>query len=149
MKSVTEFPVHKIIKALDAKKILEAEGKSPEKVQQAIGETFKYEGEKLKHFFNSFEVAVENSEKLARITVVSFNEGEKIPPKATKVEDHYYIPEFQMEVSAPYKKESARKGGSKKGKDSGPKGSPWGVSPEELAKKLEVKKANDRAKSKS
>jgi len=149
MKSVTEFRAHKIIKALDAKKALEAEGKSPEEIEQAIGEAFKFEGDKLKHFINSFDVATENSEKLSRISVVSLGEGENVPDKATKVEEHYYIPEFQQDVPAPFKKQSDRNSGPKKGKKSGPRESPWGASPEEQAKKLEAKKNSDREKSKA
>jgi hypothetical protein len=138
MKAVTEFPSFTLTKAVSAKASLAAEGKSPEEIQTSLGETFKFEGDKLKHFVNAIEVAGQNPNNLRRVLVVSLNEGENVPSKATKVEEHYYIPEFLVTASAPkadaHSGRGGRGGGKGKGKG-GPKGSPWGLSPEEKAAK--------------
>jgi hypothetical protein len=62
MKSVTEFANFTLNKGLQAKATLLAEGKSPEEVQTSLGETFKFEGDKLKYFVNALEVAGQNAE---------------------------------------------------------------------------------------
>lgn len=144
MKSVTEFPSFKLVKGQQAKTALAAEGKSPEEVSTAIGEQFKLEGDKLKFFIAACEVAAQNADKLARVLVCSLNEGEATPPKATKIEDHVYVPEFMKEAKPIQMTRTNPKGGPKGGpkKQSGPKESPWGLSPEQkLAKKNAGKKA--------
>lgn len=133
MKSITEFPSYILIKGLSAKDALAAAGKSPEEIQQSLGESFKFENEKLKHFVTAIDVASKNTQNLRRVLVLGFNEGETTPQKAIKVEEHYYLPEFLLTMTA--KPESnSRKGGRDKGKG-GPKSSPWGLSPEEKAAK--------------
>ncbi|NJL25273.1 MAG: hypothetical protein HC902_08910 [Calothrix sp. SM1_5_4] len=96
MKSVTEFWVHTLNKGLKAKEELTAAGKTPEEIQQSLGETFKYEGDKLKHFVAAIDVAGQNLEKLSRVLVVSLNEGETAPPKSVKIEEYHYVPDFQV-----------------------------------------------------
>lgn len=137
MKAVTEFPNFVLAKGLTAKAALAAEGKSPEEIQTAIGESFKLEAEKAKHFLAAIDVSSTNTKDLRRVLVVSLNENEAAPAKAVKVDDFYYIPEFLV-MSAP-KSVDARdsrggRGGKGKGKG-GPKSSPWGMSPEEKAAK--------------
>jgi hypothetical protein len=139
MKAVTEFPSFTLTKAIAAKNALAAAGKTPEEIQTSLGETFKLEGDKLKHFVNAVDVAGQNEANLKRVLVVSLNEGESAPNKATKVEEHYYVPEFLI-TSAPAPKADAkggRHGGGRGGKGRGdkPKSSPWGLSPEEKAAK--------------
>jgi hypothetical protein len=141
MKAVTEFPSFTLTKGLQAKTALAAEGKSPEEIQQSIGETFKFEGDKLKHFLNAVDVAGQNQQNLKRVLVVSLNEGENAPAKSTKVEEHYYVPEFLV-TSMPAKPATDAKGGrggrggGGRGKGGGgAKGSPWGMTPEEKAAK--------------
>jgi hypothetical protein len=95
MKSVTEFWNVTLQKGLSAKTALAAEGKTPEEISQNLGETFKMEGDKLKHFINAIEVANQNQDKLMRVMVVSLNEGESAPAKAIQVEDFHYVPDFQ------------------------------------------------------
>lgn len=137
MKSVTEFPTFKLMQGLKSKGELSAAGKTPEELTQALGEAFKMEGDKLKHFSNAIDVASQNQDKLCRVLVVSLAEGETIPPKAVKVEEHYYVPEFQKEVKPVMSKadiKSARdsKEKGRKGAGSGkPKSSPWGEIPQE------------------
>lgn len=135
MKSVTEFPIHKLNQGIKAKTELAAAGKTPEEIQASIGETFKLEGDKLKHFVNACEVAGQNLERLARVLVVSLNEGEAAPPKALKVEEFHYVPDFMVDARKPVlTKVVPQKGGDRKdGKK--PKGSPWGLTPEEKAAK--------------
>ncbi|OFZ16199.1 MAG: hypothetical protein A2Z20_00090 [Bdellovibrionales bacterium RBG_16_40_8] len=147
MKSITEFQTHKLVKAIEAKTALAAEGKTPEEIQQNLGATFKLEGDKLKFFFNALDVAAQNIEKLSRILVVSLAEGENAPHKAIKIEEHHYIPDFQVEARQPIleKPTKGARPGQGKGKKSGPKSSPWGMSPEEKASK----KASSAAKAKA
>lgn len=152
MKSVTEFFTFKLLKGIEAKTALTAEGKSPEEVEQSIGETFKLEGDKLKYFFNSLDVASENLDKLTRVLVVSLDESEKVPPQAVKVEDHYYVPEFQKTLTPTEPKQVAKGGGGNRNKGKrkdGPKSSPWGITPEELAAKKAGKgKGKEKEKTK-
>lgn len=144
MKAVTEFASFQLTAALQAKAALTAEGKSPEEMQASLGEKYKLEGEKLGHFMQALEVAGSNPEKLRRVLVVKLNEGESVPAKAVKVEDTYYVPEFLSMPTPKAAEEGGRggrggrggKGGPRKGgRGDGPKGSPWGLSPEEKAAK--------------
>jgi hypothetical protein len=138
MKSVTEFWSATLTRGLKAKEALAAEGKSPEEIQTNLGETFKMEGDKLKHFIAALDVAAQNQDKLSRVLVVALNEGESAPPKGVKVEENYYIPEFQVAARAVNTQKfdrNAAQGGKGKGKGSGPKSSPWGLTPEEKAAK--------------
>ena len=140
MKAVTEFPSYTLTKAVTTKAALTAEGKTPEEIQTSLGESFKLEGDKLKHFVAAVDVAAQNAKDLRRVLVVSLNEGEKAPMKAVKVEEHHYVPEFLVMPSAkPAEGDSkgGRRGGpGGKGKGAGgPKSSPWGLSPEEKAAK--------------
>jgi hypothetical protein len=148
MKSVTEFANYTLIKGLNAKTALAAEGKTPEEIQANLGETFKYEGDKLKHFMAALEVAAPNLENLSRVLVVSVAEGETAPPKATKVEEHHYYPEFTKAAKPPLMQRTDPKGGPRKGGPGkgapGPKESPWGMSPEQKA----AKKAGNKAANK-
>jgi hypothetical protein len=142
MKAITEFPSFVLSKGLAAKTALTTEGKSPEEVSAKLGETFKFEGDKLKHFIAAIDLSA-TAKDLKRIMVVGLAEGETAPAKAVKVEEHYYIPESLI-LSAPVKPAADAKGG-RGGKGGGgrgggkggggPKGSPWGMSPEELAAK--------------
>ncbi len=136
MKAVTEFPNVTLTKGLAAKNTLAAEGKSPEEIQQSIGESFKYEAEKLKYFLAALDVAAQNTTNLRRVLVVGLAENEVAPAKAIKVEEHYYLPEFLVMASAKPADGKDGKGGRKGGKGKGgPKSSPWGLSPEEEAAK--------------
>ncbi len=136
MKSVTEFWTATLNKGIKAKEELTAAGKTAEEVMAGIGEAFKYEGDKLKHFVNSIECAIANPEKLSRVKVVQLAEGEKVPAKATKIEEHHYVPDFQQEARAvsTAKRDPKAQGGPKKDANR-PKTSPWGLTPEEKAAK--------------
>lgn len=139
MKSVTEFPSFTLTKGLQAKAALVADGKTPEEIQTSLAETFKLEGDKAKFFMNALEVAGQNTQNLKRVIVVTLNEGEAAPAKATKVEEHHYIPEM-MTMARPAaeagdgKHGRGGRGGKGRGGDA-KKGSPWGLSPEEKAAK--------------
>lgn len=140
MKSVTEFWVVVLNKGLQAKTALAAEGKTPEEIATSLGETFKYEGDKLKHFVAALDVAAANPEKLMRVLVVSLTEGETAPAKAVKVEEHHYVPDFQQEARKVVTTKADPKANQGKGKGGGrgsgaPKTSPWGLTPEEKAAK--------------
>lgn len=138
MKAVTEFAVFTLSKGLQTKAALVAEGKTPEDIQSSLGTTFKYEGEKLTYFMNALEVAGSNLENLKRVVVISLNEGENAPAKAVQVEAHHYVPEMMIKAgaapaAAPGKGgKGGRRGG---GRGDSPKGSPWGLSQEEIAAK--------------
>ena len=138
MKLVTEFPSYTLTKALAAKTALATEGKTPEEIEASLGETFKLEGDKLKYFVNAMNVAHDNSANLKRVFVATLAEGENIPAKSVKVEDHHYIPEFIAPPKPAFDKNAkpAGRGGRPGGKGGDKKGgSPWGMSPEELAAK--------------
>jgi hypothetical protein len=138
MKSVTEFASFTLKAGLTAKSTLAGEGKTPEEVQTGLGEKFKYEGDKLKHFVNALDVAEKNQENLKRILVVTYAEGENPQPKAIKVEEHHYLPEFNVEQKKVHSKKPDDKGRGKGGRGGGGKGekeSPWGLSPEQKAAK--------------
>jgi hypothetical protein len=138
MKAVTEFPSYTLTKAVTTKAALTAEGKTPEEIQASLGESFKLEGDKLKHFVAAVDVASQNPQNLRRVLVVSLAEGEKVPMKSVQVEEHYYVPEFLItSAPKPVEDNKGRRGGpGGKGKGGGgPKSSPWGLSPEEKAAK--------------
>ena len=140
MKSITEFQNFTLIKAIKTKAALTAEGKTPEEISAGLGEAFKLEGDKLKHFVNALEVAATAGENLKRVIVLSLAEGEAAPAKATQVEEFHYLPELlvQTKYVAPTADKGGRggKGGGGKGRGAGgPKESPWGMSPEQKAAK--------------
>lgn len=136
MKSVTEFPVFTLNQGLKTKTAMAGEGKTPEEIQTSLGESFKYEGDKLKHFMNAIEVAGQNQQNLKRVIVAKLGEGENAPQKATLVEEHHYIPEFLIEAKPAAAKTDGK--GPRKGRGGGGRGeksSPWGLSPEQKAEK--------------
>lgn len=137
MKSVTEFWNVHLLKGMKTKTDL-GEGKTPEEVSAAVGEAMKYEGDKLKHFLASLDVAAANPTDLMRIVVSSLAEGEAAPAKAVKVDEFVYVPEFKMAPKAVTMTKNDPKGNNKK-KDGKGKGgmkeSPWGLTPEQKAAK--------------
>ncbi len=156
MKSVTEFNTLKLADGLKAKTALAAEGKSPEEIAAALGEQFKFEGDKLKCFVNSIDIAEKSTEKLYMIKIARLNEGQNPPPRSTVVEDLCYIPvpypdlTAKKEASASVSKDSrgGGKGNRPGGKGGGkPKDSPWGISPEEKEAKLAAARQAAREKS--
>lgn len=139
MKAVTEFASITLSQALKAQAAMAAEGKSAEEIQQSLGQTYKYEGEKLTYFMNALEVAGKNTDSLKRVVIVSLNEGENAPAKATKVDELHYVPEFWVTAApkaAPAKGGPGGNRGGNRGQGGGaPKSSPWGMSPEEIQAK--------------
>lgn len=139
MKSVTEFASFTLKAGLTAKTALATEGKAPEEIQAGLGEKFKFEGDKLKHFVNALDVAEKNVDNLKRVLVVTLAEGENPQPKASKVDEHHYVPEFFVEQKLNHVKKTDSKGGrggkGGKGGGRGEKESPWGLSPEQKAAK--------------
>lgn len=150
MKSVTEFPTFTLNKGLAAKAALTTEGKNAEEIQTSLGETFKYEGDKLKHFVNALEVAGQNKDVLKRVVVISLSEGEKAPAKAVQVEEFHYVPEFLITAKPVSAKTDAKGRGGKGRGGKGGRGekksdSPWGPSPEEAAAKKSKAAATAKA----
>jgi hypothetical protein len=139
MKAITEFPSFTLEKAIQAKAALVAEGKSPEEISTGLGEKFKLEGDKLKHFVNAIEVATSNKENLKRVLVFSLSEGEATPVRAVKIEENVYVPEPLVAPRAPQDSNAkGGRGGQRRGGGRGgdsKKSSPWGLSPEEKAAK--------------
>ncbi len=148
MKSVTEFPIVLLNLGLKAKNELTGENKTPEEISQSLGEKFKMEGDKLKHFNNAVDVAGQHTENLKRVLVISLAEGESVPSKGVKVEEHHYVPDFfatkKVEPAKKGDKKDAGRGGKGRGggQNKGPKESPWGLSEEQ---KIEKKKAQAAA----
>lgn len=146
MKSVTEFWNHTLDKGLKLKTELAAAGKTPEEIQQALGEAMKYEGEKLQQFVHALEVASQNTEGLSRVLVVTLAEGESAPPKAVKLgETHHFVPEFKSAPKPVQNMKTIQKSGPDRGGRKGPKESPWGLSPEQKAAKKAGKGAGAAA----
>lgn len=157
MKAVTEFANYKLVQGLKAKTDLVAGGKTPEEIEAGLAEAFKLEGDKLKYFVNALEVASPNMEKLTRVVVMSLNEGEAAPAKATQIENMAYVPEY-LAAPKPAAEKTAERGGrggrggggggrGGGGRGNAPKSSPWGLSPEEIeAKKQASKNAAAKAK---
>jgi hypothetical protein len=142
MKSVTEFPSYLLTRGIEAKAALVAEGKTPEEIQTSLGATFKLEGDRLKHFFNSLDVAAQNA-GLYRMRVVTPGEGESALPKAVAIEEFHYVPEFMVIAQPQPQGRDGRggrggfgkggggggRGGRGGGGGGGMKGSPWGDPP--------------------
>ena len=63
MKSITEFPNSTLQKVLAAKAAIATEGKTPEEITAAMGESLKLEGDKLKF---ALAAAVPTDEPLHR-----------------------------------------------------------------------------------
>ena len=116
MKSVTEFASSILNKGLSTKAALIAESKTPEEIQQQIGESFKYEGDKLKHFINAMEIASKHPENLKRVLVQSLGEGEAAPAKAMKIEETHYVPDFLPDPNRVPVQKTDGKGGRGKGR---------------------------------
>ena len=110
MKSVTEFSNFVLSQGLKSKASIAAEGKTPEEIQAALGEKFKFEAEKLTYFVNALDVAGSNQENLNRVRVVSIGEGESAPAKSTKVEEMHYFPEFFVKHDPSQAKDLKAKG---------------------------------------
>lgn len=138
MKSITEFQPTTLQKVLAAKNALTAEGKTAEEISAAIGETFKYEGDKIKYVLAAAELAKDQT-SIRRVLVATFGEGEKPAPQYQQVEDTYYkVETFNAAPVARAEKvdpRNARRGGGGGKREGGPKGSPWGMTPEEKAAK--------------
>jgi hypothetical protein len=158
MKAVTEFSNFKLAQGLKAKNELATGGKTPEEIEIGLGEAMKLEGEKLKYFVNALEIATPQMEKLTRVVIMSLNEGEAAPAKATQIDSFVYVPEFLAPPKAPAEKTDGGRGGRGGrggggggkpggGKGNSPKSSPWGLSPEEIEAKKQASK-NAAAKNK-
>lgn len=149
MKSITEFAQPTLQKVLAAKAAL-GEGKTAEEISASIGETMKLEGDKLKFAIAAADLTADKS-SVRRVMVVTFGEGETVPPRYQKVDDTYYLVET-LELSrpaaaaAPTGKGQGRGGPRKGGNSGGPKGSPWGASPEEIEAKKKASLAAQQAK---
>lgn len=151
MQAKSEFPVHILTKAIEAKKALTAEGKTEEEISNSLSETFKYKDTRLKYFMAALSVAETNLDNLYRVRGFTFSEGEKVPENAVLIDEVYYIAEpLQIKPGAKpitVKQDLKAKGGGKKDRPKGPKSSPWGLSPEEIAAKKEASERAAAAKS--
>lgn len=150
MKSITEFAQPILQKVLAAKAALTTEGKTAEEIAASVGESFKFEGEKLKYVLAAADL-VEGKTAVRRVLVASFAEGEAAPAKYQKIEETHYLVETleTTKVAAPVATKLGARGGNgpRKGNSpSGPKSSPWGASPEEIAAKKKSSSAAAAAK---
>ena len=140
MKAVTEFASFTLNQAIKTKAALSAEGKTPEEIQESIGQTFKCEGEKLGYLMNAIDVAGANTEGLKRVMVMSRLKV-KSPAKSEAGRRSFLHPRDACH-GKPAAAASDKKGGhGGRGRDGGGKGKgkekegKWGLSPEELAAK--------------
>ncbi len=130
MKSITEFTPFLLQKVLTAKTQLLADGKTAEEAMASVGETFKIEGDRLKHAMAASDL-VKDKNDVRRILVVSFAEGETAPSQYQKIEESYYLVEaLNLAKPMPSTDKGNKRGGGKR-QSGGPKSSPWGMSPEE------------------
>ena len=136
---MSEFAAHILTKGNVAKAALAAEGKSEEEITTSLGETFKFKDNRLKYFMTALDVAQESKlEKLFRVRVYTYSEGEEVPETATQVDDIHFVPEENPSKpgTLPTVKKAGERGkGGKKDRPKGPRPSPWGESPEEAAQK--------------
>lgn len=138
MKIMSEFAAHVLTKGIAAKAALAAEGKSEEEISTSLGETFKFKDNRLKYFMTALDVAKESKlEKLYRVRVYTYSEGEEIPEDATQVDDIHFVAEENplKPGTLPTVKKAGQRSGGKKDRPKGPRPSPWGESPEEAALK--------------
>lgn len=144
MKAITEFSSFTLNKAIATHKSLTEEGKTPEEIQESLGQANKLEGEKLGYFMKAIEVAGANSTNLRRVMVARLNEGETVPPQAVQVEDIYYVPQFFVQAAPVQVQKPGQRSARppmRSNQASGPRGSQWGLSPEEKAAKSGKKPA--------
>lgn len=143
MKSITEFAQPTLQKVLAAKTALTSEGKTPEEIATALGETFKMEGDKLKYVQVAADLAA-GKNAVRRVLVATFAEGESTPAKYQKVDDTYYcveVLELTKHVPAAAPAKGGRRNNNGPKSNSGPKSSPWGDSPDDIAAKKKAQKA--------
>ena len=74
MKSITEFTQPTLLKVLAAKTALTTEGKSVEEIMTSVGESFKYEGEKIKYALAAADL-IAGKTSVRRVLVATFAEG--------------------------------------------------------------------------
>lgn len=73
-----------------------------EDLEKAITENFKLEGEKLEYFKNALNVIDKRRfQDLKRVMIVTFADGEKQPPDAKKIDEHYYVAEYMASLNPP------------------------------------------------
>jgi hypothetical protein len=125
MKNITEFNVFNLSRALSIKNELATAGKTPEEISAGIGEAFKLEGDKLKYFVASLELIAGKTEKLKRVFVVSFAEGETVPASVQKVEEQHFILDYHQAPRAPAPADDGKRGKGRGGRDGG-RGGPGG-----------------------
>src|SRR3989338_5533215 len=90
MKSISEFQSFTLQKISAAKSQLLTDGKTPEEVSAAIGETFKLEGDKLRYALAAADL-IKDKPTVRRVVIVGFAEGETVGSKYQKVDEDYYL----------------------------------------------------------
>ncbi|MCM0606135.1 MAG: hypothetical protein KA715_08600 [Xanthomonadaceae bacterium] len=129
MKTLTEFASVHLTRGLTLVTELTTAGKPPEEQQAALTETFKFEGDKLKHFTQALITIKEKSAQIKRVVVLTLSEGEAAPQGATQLEGHAYLAEYfpapfnPNEKKADNRNERGGRDGKKGGKRGGGRGS--------------------------
>lgn len=118
MKTLTEFGTLVVKNGLEKLAELTAAGKTPEEMDAALTEQFKYEGEKLAFFKHALDVSAKRQKDLKRVVVMKPSEGEKDPSTGEKRGDHYYVIEFyHTQQAAPAQDPRDARGGGRGGRD--------------------------------
>lgn len=117
MKTITEFAPINLKNAAKTQQELQASGKAPEEMPQALGEALKLEGDRLTFLTNALEATNGKFDDLKRVLVVSLNEGEKAPSGATQKGDHFYIVEYYPPIAKKGAKGPEMRGPGKGGRD--------------------------------
>lgn len=123
MKTITEFSGFQVAAALKSSTELSTSGKTPEEISQAMAESYKLEGDKLKLFTDALDFAKGRPESLKRIVVLALAEGEKAPDKAYEKDgkvflmEYFYVPSSRPKGRGRDRDERDGKGrGGKRGK---------------------------------
>jgi len=87
--------------ALDKRAALVAEGKTPEEVIAALGEAYKYEGDKLKYFTTVLDQAGQKVAGIKRVLIVQLAENEAAPAGVVLAEGFGMQAEFFPQKQAP------------------------------------------------
>lgn len=94
MKTLTEFASVHLTRGLALMNEWTTAGKTAEEQQAGLTETFKFEGDKLKHFTQALNTIKEKSAQIKRVVVLTLAEGEKAPQGASELEGHAYLAEY-------------------------------------------------------
>lgn len=101
MKTLTEFTAMSLKQASQLKADLTQQGKTPEELPTALGESLKIEGDRLTFLLNALETVGTKMADLKRVLVFSAAEGEKAPQGTVLKGEpaHGYLVEYYVSLA--------------------------------------------------